>query len=296
MTLEAEKTSCCETERRLPLPRWLKRKIPKGNANHYTEKLVATLNLQTVCDHAKCPNRMECFAHKTATFLILGPICTRNCRFCSVQSGTPVPVDPTEPDRIAEAVAQLGLAHVVLTCVSRDDLDDGGAVQFCRCMDSIRKTSPLSTTIEVLPSDFAGNFDAVDRLADKLPNVYNYNTETVPRLFKSVRGLVPDFERTLEIFRRIKRRRPEIRLKSGLMLGLGETDAEVLDVLRELRSVGCDMITMGQYLQPSPDCMAVQRYVTPEEFERLGVKAERLGFVSVASAPFVRSSYRAKNF
>ena len=166
---------------------------------------------------------MECFARKTATFLILGPTCTRDCRFCAVRHGTPEPVDPTEPERIAEAVVALGLSHVVLTCVSRDDLPDGGAEQFCRCIDAIRHRSP-TTTLEVLPSDFAGNFDSVDRLADKLPNVYNYNTETVPRLFEEIRGPMPNFERTLAIFRRIKQRQPTIRLKSGMMLGLGETD------------------------------------------------------------------------
>ena len=276
------------------LPRWLKRTLPKGNANHLTERTVQSLQLQTVCDHAKCPNRMECFARRTATFLILGPTCTRNCRFCSVEHGTPPPVDPTEPERIAEAVSRLGLSHVVLTCVSRDDLSDGGAEQFVRCLDAIR--CRCSVSIEVLPSDFAGNFDAVDRLADQKPDVYNYNTETVPGLFPEIRGPIPNFERSLEMFRRIKQRQSTVRLKSGLMLGLGETDDEVLDVLRQLREAGCDAITLGQYLQPSSDCVPVQRFVPPEEFGRWKERANKLGFLSVAAGPFVRSSYRAEAF
>ncbi len=278
-----------------PLPRWLKRNLPKGNANHFTRQLIENLNLQTVCEHAKCPNQMECFARKTATFLILGSVCTRNCRFCSIQHGIPLPVDPAEPERVAEAVQTLGLAHVVLTCVSRDDLPDGGADQFIQCLHSIRRRTP-SASLEVLPSDFAGNFDAVDRLADALPNVYNYNTETVPRLFPEIRGPIPNFERSLEMFRRIKRRQPSIRLKSGMMLGLGETDDEILEVLRRLQNAGCDGITLGQYLQPNSDCLPVQRFVLPEEFERWAEHARQLGFDSVAAAPFVRSSYRAAEF
>ncbi len=207
------------------LPYWLKRNVPKGNAGHFTRNLLDSLCLATVCEHAKCPNRMECYAKKTATFLLLGPVCTRNCRFCGVQSGKPLPVDHTEPQRVAEAVQKLGLAHVVLTCVSRDDLPDGGAEHFCRTIDAIRGTSQ-AVTIEVLPSDFAGcgipgRADSVDRLADAAPEVYNYNTETVPRLFRAIRGPIPDFDWTLEIFRRIRRRRPTVRCKSGLMLGIG---------------------------------------------------------------------------
>ena len=273
------------------LPRWLKRAVPKGNANHLTQRLVESLRLQTVCDHAKCPNRMECFARKTATFLILCPVCTRNCRFCSVEHGTPHPVDPTEPERIAEAVTVLGLVHVVLTCVSRDDLPDGGADQFVHCLDALRRHCP-SVSLEVLPSDFAGNFEAVDHLADSVPDVYNYNTETVPRLFPEIRGPIPNFDRSLEMFRRIKRRQPTIHLKSGLMLGLGETDDEVRNVLHQLRGAGCDSITLGQYLQPSPDCTAVRRFVPPEEFERWEAESHAIGFDSVAAGPFVRSSYR----
>ncbi len=194
---------------------------------------------------------------------------------------------------MAEAVQKLGLAHVVLTCVSRDDLPDGGAEHFCRTIDAIRGTSQ-AVTIEVLPSDFAGNGDSVDRLADALPEVYNYNTETVPRLFRDIRGPMPDFQWTLEIFRRIRRRRPTVRCKSGLMLGLGETDEEIINVLHKLYAAGCEAVTLGQYLQPNADCIAVDRYVTPEEFGRFGEIATKIGFISVASAPFVRSSYHAR--
>ena len=282
--------SACDHSSFPKLPWWLKKSIPKGNANHLTQRLIESLQLRTVCDHAKCPNRMECFARKRATFLILGPTCTRNCRFCAVHHGMPEDVDPTEPERIAEAVISLGLSHVVLTCVSRDDLPDGGAEQFCLSIDAIRRRSSTKS-LQVLPSDFGGNFDAVDRLADKLPDVYNYNTETVPRLFKEIRGPLPNFERTLAIFRRIKRRCPTIRLKSGIMLGLGETDDEVIDVLRQLRDAGCEGMTLGQYLQPSADCMPVQRFVPPEEFEQWEKRAKELGFTFVAASPFVRSSY-----
>lgn len=240
---------------------------------------------------------MECYSRKTATFLLLGPVCTRNCRFCSVQTGVPLPVDPSEPQRVAEAVRTLGLKHVVLTCVSRDDLPDGGAEHFCRCLEAIRseyRSEPEKRpTLEVLPSDFAGNVEAVELLADALPDVYNYNTETVPRLFREIRGPIPNFDWTLEMFRRIRQRQPAIHLKSGMMLGLGETNEEVIEVLQLLHQAGCDAITLGQYLRPSPENIPVSRYLTPEEFDLLGETARKIGFRSVASAPFVRSSYKA---
>ncbi len=277
------------------LPQWLKQSLPKGNANHFTERLLETLHLETVCDHAKCPNRMECYARKTATFLLMGPVCTRNCRFCSVPTGTPAPLDAEEPNRVASAVKTLGLSHVVLTCVSRDDLPDGGAAHFGQTIDAIRATFASETcpTIEVLPSDFAGNWVAVDHLANKGPDVYNYNTETVPRLFREIRGMIPDYDRTLNIFRRIQNKHPTILLKSGMMLGLGETDDEIRAVLADLFEAGCRVITLGQYLQPTPQSWPVDRYVAPEEFDRWKEWAQKLGFASVASAPFVRSSYRA---
>jgi lipoyl synthase len=301
------------------LPRWLKRNVPKGNANHFTSKLIGELGLHTVCDHAKCPNRMECYSQKTATFLILGDTCTRACRFCSVPKGHPLPPDPDEPRRVAEAVARLGLEHAVITCVTRDDLPDGGAEHFVQTINEIRRTvpspgeasptpssassSPFSPfpsslphvpAIEVLPSDFAGNTAAVDRLVDAAPDVYNHNTETVPRLFHVVRDQRTDYRWTLEVFRRIRRRNPTIALKTGLMLGMGETTEELLDALAELFEAGCRLLTLGQYLQPSPRQMPVVRYLPPEEFEQLGEFARRIGYQRVAAGPFVRSSYHAR--
>jgi lipoic acid synthetase len=281
--------------------------VPKGNANHFTAKLIGRLGLQTVCDHAKCPNRMECYAEKTATFLILGNVCTRGCHFCSVRKGTPGPLDPDEPRHVAEAARELGLKHVVITCVTRDDLPDGGAEHLCRTVGEVRRAT--EATIEVLPSDFAGNAAAVERLVDVAPEVYNHNTETVPRLYSAVRqkgvrtifgkissdpfSRFPDYGWTLEMFRRVRRRNGAIKLKTGLMLGLGETRAELLDTLAELFEAGCRMLTLGQYLRPSLGQMAVARYLPPEEFEELGRLTRRIGFEQVASGPFVRSSYHA---
>lgn len=276
-----------------PLPRWLKRNVPKGNANHFTAKLIDQLHLPTVCDHAKCPNRMECYAQKTATFMILGEVCTRRCGFCSVSKGKTRPVDPTEPARLAEAALRLGLKHVVITCVTRDDLRDGGAAHYVRCIEAVRAAT--GATVEVLPSDFAGNAAAVDTVVDAAPDVYNHNTETVPRLYRAVRGRKSDYRWTLEMFRRIKRRAPAMKTKSGLMLGLGETREELLDTLADLRDAGVEMLTLGQYLRPSLDQLPVVRYLEPAEFDLLGEQARRMGFRQVASGPFVRSSYHARD-
>ena len=273
------------------LPRWLKRNVPKGDAGHFTAKLIGRLGLQTVCQHARCPNRMECYAEKTATFMILGDICTRACRFCSVKKGKPGGVDGNEPRRVAEAVKTLGLKHVVVTCVTRDDLPDGGAEHFVRTIAEIRRET--SATVEVLPSDFGGNAAPLDRLIKAAPDVYNHNTETVPRLFAEVRGGKADYRWTLEMFRRIQRKNPGIQLKTGLMLGLGETVEELLDTLADLLDAGCRMLTLGQYLQPSPAQMPVARYLTPDEFHEIGISARQMGFTRVASGPFVRSSYHA---
>lgn len=281
-----------ETSPQLHLPRWLKRNVPKGNANHFTANLIDQLHLATVCDHARCPNRMECYAHKTATFMILGDVCTRRCGFCHVAKGKTRPVDPSEPSRVAEACRRLGLEHVVITCVTRDDLPDGGAEHFCQTIAAVREAT--RATIEVLPSDFAGNREAVDRVVDAVPEVYNHNTETVPRLYRKVRGRKANYSWTLEMFRRIKARNPAIKTKCGVMLGLGETTGELLDLFADLLESGCEMLTVGQYLQPSPDHLPVERYVTPQEFHDLGKAARRMGFKHVASAPFVRSSYHAR--
>jgi len=257
-----------------PLPRWLKRNVPKGNANHFTAKLIEGLKLQTVCEHARCPNRMECYAQMTATFMILGDTCTRGCRFCSVRKGKPRQIDPDEPRRVAEAVKALGLKHVVVTCVTRDDLPDGGAEHFVQTIAEIRRATDAA--VEVLPSDFGGNAAAVDRLIDANPEVYNHNTETVPRLYAKVRGRKSNYRWTLEMFRRICRRSPHIQLKTGLMLGLGETTEELFDTLADLLDAGCRMLTLGQYLQPGPMQMPVVRYLTPEEFDELGNYAPTL--------------------
>ena len=274
------------------LPRWLKRNVPKGNAGHFTARLIGRLGLQTVCQHAGCPNRMECYAAKTATFMILGDVCTRNCGFCGVAKGKPRPVDPDEPRKVATAAKELGLRHVVITCVTRDDLPDGGAGHFCRTIAAVRRA--CEATVEVLPSDFAGDTAAADRLIEAAPDVFNLNTETVPRLYPSVRGRRADYRRTLEVFRRIGRRNPAMGLKTGLMLGLGETRDELLDTLADLSDAGCRMLTLGQYLRPSPAQLRVVRYLEPAEFDKLGAAARRLGFQQVASGPFVRSSYHAR--
>lgn len=275
------------------LPRWLKRRVPKGNADHLTARLVAELRLHTVCEHAKCPNRMECYAEKTATFMILGEICTRSCGFCSVSRGVPSPPAEDEPARVAEAAQRLGLRHVVITSVTRDDLPDGGADHFARCVTAVRQRT--GATIEVLTPDFRGSIAALETLLHATPEVFNHNTETVPRLYRRVRGPQSEYRTTLSLFRDVKRIRPETKTKSGLMLGLGESRQELLDVLADLLDAGCDYLTLGQYLQPDVQrYLPVVRYLPPEEFEELGQAARAMGFEQVASGPFVRSSYHAR--
>lgn len=275
------------------LPRWLKRRVPKGNANHFTAHLLDELRLETVCDNARCPNRMECYSQKTATFMILGNICTRACGFCSVLRGRPEPPAADEPERVAEAAARLGLRHVVITSVTRDDLPDGGAEHFYQCVQAVRQRT--GATIEVLTPDFVDSPSAVERVVDAAPEVFNHNTETVPRLYRRLRGPKSDYRWTLELLRRVKQRNPAIKTKSGLMLGVGETLEEVLDVLADLRDREVDFLTLGQYLQPDPSrYLPVVRYLPPEEFEELDQAARRLGFLQVASGPFVRSSYHAR--
>lgn len=274
------------------LPKWLKRNIPKGNANHFTEKLLSELRLETVCDNAKCPNRMECYSQKTATFMILGNVCTRPCGFCSVAKGKTQDLEHDEPERVAEASYRMGLKHVVITSVTRDDLPDGGAEHFYRCVLAVRERT--GAAVEVLTPDFLGKPGAIERVVESAPEVFNHNTETVPRLYREVRGRKSDYKWTLELLRRVKQLNPKILTKSGLMLGLGETRDELFDVLADLRDAGCDMLTLGQYLQPTFEHLPVTRYVPPEEFDELGAAAKKLGFTSVASGPFVRSSYHAR--
>jgi lipoyl synthase len=275
------------------LPRWLKRNVPKGNADHFTANLLEELRLETVCDNAKCPNRMECYSQKTATFMILGNVCTRPCGFCAVARGKTQAVEDDEPERLAEASFRLGLRHVVITSVTRDDLPDGGAEHFYRCTLAVRART--GAAVEVLTPDFLGKPGAMERVVEAAPEVFNHNTETVPRLYREVRGRKSDYRWTLELLRRVKRLNPAIRTKSGLMLGLGETREELLDTLADLRTAGCDLLTLGQYLQPSLEHLPVVRYLPPEEFDELGRLARGLGFQQVASGPFVRSSYHARD-
>lgn len=272
------------------LPSWLKRALPRGNENFFTHDLLRELRLETVCENARCPNRPECYARRTATFMILGNVCTRPCGFCSVPRGHPEELEDDEPERVAEAAHRLGLKHVVITSVTRDDLPDGGAEHFYRCVLAVRARTRAA--VEVLTPDFLGDTAAIDRVLEARPDVFNHNTETVPRLYRKVRGRA-DYRRSLDLLAHVKRQAPDIVTKSGLMLGLGETIDELLDVLADLRAVRCDILTLGQYLAPTLKHIPVARYLPPEEFERLGALARALGFREVASGPFVRSSYHA---
>ena len=276
------------------LPKWLKRQIPVGNTFNRTTELLSELNLETVCENAKCPNRMECYSQQTATFMILGNVCTRPCGFCAVGRGRPDEIELDEPERVAEAAFRLGLKHVVITSVTRDDLPDGGAEHFYQCVIAVRERT--GAAVEVLTPDFVHNKSAVERVVAAAPEVFNHNAETVPRLYRRVRGPKSDYRWTLGLLERVKQLNPQIKTKSGLMLGLGETREELLDVFADLRDAGVDFLTLGQYLKPSQDrYLPVVRYVPPDEFAELGKVAEQLGFKQVASGPFVRSSYHARD-
>lgn len=271
------------------LPAWLKRPLPQPEM-YFTGSVIRDLRLETVCESAKCPNRTECWSQRTATFMILGNVCTRPCGFCSVPKGKTETLEVDEPERVAEAAARLGLKYVVITSVTRDDLADGGADHFYRCVQTVRERT--GATVEVLTPDFLGDRAAIARVIEARPDVFNHNTETVPRLYHRVRRNA-DYQRTLDLLAQVKQTAPDMPTKSGLMLGLGETVEELFEVLADLRSVGCDMLTLGQYLQPTPAHLPVERFVPPEEFDEIGTLARRLGFSLVASGPFVRSSYHA---
>lgn len=285
-------TDGTEVVSRARLPAWLRREIPKGNVGNFTAGLLEELKLETVCDNAKCPNRMECYSQKTATFMILGNVCTRPCGFCAVSRGKPDVLQADEPGRVAEAARRLGLRHVVITSVTRDDLADGGAEHFYQSVIAVRRAT--GATVEVLTPDFVNHRAALDRVVASAPEVFNHNMETVPRLYRRVRGPKSDYQWTLGLLARVKVLNSSIKTKSGLMLGLGETRDEVLECLADLRRVDCDYLTLGQYLQPGAGYLPVTRYVPPEEFDDLGEIAKKLGFSKVASGPFVRSSYHAK--
>ena len=272
------------------LPEWLKRPIPAAGGMSFTRNLVSELGLETVCESAKCPNRSECWTRRTATFMILGDVCTRPCGFCAVKRGQPDVVALDEPERLAEACHRLGLRHVVITSVTRDDLPDGGAEHFRQCVLAVR--GRMGATIEVLTPDFEGRGELIDIVLSAAPEVFNHNLETVARLQRRVRRK-SQYGISLAVLDHVKKTSPEVRTKSGLMLGLGETTEELLETLADLRSIGCDLLTLGQYLQPSPRHLPVERYLPPAEFEELGRLARRLGFAEVASGPFVRSSYHA---
>ncbi len=279
------------------LPAWLRRPLAVPGRAEAVEGLLGELRLNTVCASAKCPNRGECYASGTATFLVMGDACTRGCRFCAVETRTPAPLDTDEPARVAEAARRMELDHVVVTSVTRDDLPDGGASHVAAVVETLRATVP-EATVEVLTSDFAGRAASVDVVVDAAPDVYNHNLETVPRLYAEVR---PDagYERSLDVLARVKARIAEtgaaaMPTKSGIMLGLGESPDEVLAVMGDLREAGCDLLTLGQYLRPSPAHLPVAEFVAPEVFDALASEARALGFTGVAAAPFVRSSYRAR--
>ena len=277
--------------RKRRLPDWLKRPLPSAGMA-FTDDVIRDLDLVTVCESAKCPNRTECWSHKTATLMIAGNVCTRPCGFCSVPKGKTEQLRLDEPDRVAEAAVRLGLEHVVLTSVTRDDLPDGGAAHWAACVRAVKERAAPGVTVEVLTPDFRGNVRAIDAVIDSGPDVFNHNTETVPRLYHRVRRNA-DYQRTLDLLARVKDRAPGMPTKSGVMLGLGETRQELLDVCADLRGVGCEMLTLGQYLQPSGQHLPVERYVPPAEFDELGDLCRAMGFGLVASGPFVRSSYHA---
>ena len=274
------------------LPPWLRQNLAPGGGHGETASLIAELGLETVCSSAKCPNRLECWSQRTATFMILGNVCTRPCGFCSVPRGKTEDLEADEPQRVAEAAKRLGLAYVVITSVTRDDLADGGAEHFRQAVEAVRAAT--GATIEVLVPDFLGKEGVLERLMTARPEVFNHNTETVPRLYRTVRGRKSVYAWTLKLLARAKRLMPDVRTKSGLMLGLGETRDELLEVFADLLDHGVDYLTLGQYLQPTPDSLPVERYVPPEEFDDLGTLARRLGFRKVASGPLVRSSYHAR--
>jgi lipoic acid synthetase len=278
-----------------PLPRkpaWIRAKAPTDPKVLQLKVLLRTHKLHTVCEEAACPNLGECFSHGTATFMIMGDLCTRRCPFCDVAHGRPQPLDPEEPQRLAETVALMGLVYVVITSVDRDDLKDGGAAHFAACVERVRERAP-GIRVEILVPDFRKRVDlALQHLSDALPDVFNHNLETVPRLYKAVRPGA-DYHGSLMLLKQFKEQHPCIPTKSGIMLGLGESLEEVEAVLQDLRAHHCDMVTIGQYLQPSRYHLPVTRFVPPEEFRAFADFGQALGFSNVASGPMVRSSYHA---
>ena len=274
---------------RTPRPDWLKVRAPSGKRVEKVTEALARLGLRTVCREARCPNVGECWGAGTATVILLGDVCTRGCAFCSVPAGAPAPPDPAEPALVAKAAAELSWRHVVVTSVTRDDLPDGGAAHFAAVVRALRRGSP-GATVELLIPDFAGNIDALRCVVDAVPDVLAHNVETVPRLYPVVRKGA-EYDRSLDLFRRAAAMRPSLLLKSGIMVGFGETEGEVAEVFRDLFAAGCRSITVGQYLPPSRDRLPLSEYVSPERFDLLAEEARRIGFDRVLSGPLVRSSY-----
>ncbi|MFC1860559.1 lipoyl synthase [Chloroflexota bacterium] len=272
-------------------PKWLIKKAPSAHVLTEIETLLDGLSLHTVCESARCPNIGECFARHTATFLLMGDICTRNCSFCAVKKERPFPLDPDEPGNVVQAVKKLGLRHVVLTSVTRDDLPDGGAHHFAGVVGAIHSYDP-QVTVEVLIPDFQGSLSALEVITTSHPAIINHNVETVPHLYPQVRPQA-DYQRSLKLLKQVKSLAGDILTKSGLMVGLGERCEEVIQVMADLREVGCDLLTIGQYLRPSINHHEVVRFVPPQEFEEYRDIAVKMGFKSVASAPYVRSSFQA---
>jgi len=272
-------------------PAWIRVKAPTSASYHETRKLMREKRLHTVCEEAACPNIGECWTQKHATVMILGDTCTRACAFCNVKTGLPKAVDPMEPDNLAEVVVTMGLRHVVITSVDRDDLPDGGAFQFVRCIEAIRKASP-TTTIEILTPDFLRKPGGVEKIVEARPDVYNHNLETVPRLYRTVRPGARYFH-SLRLLQQVKELDPQVFTKSGIMVGLGEEKREILQVMDDMRSAEVDFLTVGQYLQPTPRHHPVVRFVDPEEFTGIERSARAKGFHLVSATPLTRSSYHA---
>jgi len=274
-------------------PEWIRIKVPVNGIVSQLKTTLRAHHLHTVCEEATCPNLNECFSNGTATFMIMGDICTRRCPFCDVAHGLPQPLDHDEPDNLAKTILAMKLNYVVITSVDRDDLRDGGASHFAACIQAIRALSP-QIRIEILVPDFRGRVDkALPILTTALPDIFNHNLETVPRLYKQARPGA-DYQWSLQLLQQFKRQSPHIPTKSGLMLGLGETNGEIIQVMEDLRQHNCEMLTIGQYLRPTRHHLPVQRYVTPDEFTQLGEQGKKMGFKQVASAPLVRSSYHAE--
>ena len=274
-------------------PSWLKKNLPKGGDYQRVRSLLSNSGLHTVCQEANCPNMFECFSKNTSTFMILGSNCTRNCRFCNVSFAPALPLDPDEPMRVAKAALDLKLKYVVVTSVTRDDLEDGGASHFAKTIKAIKTTLPDDPKVEVLIPDFQGNIEALKIVAYANPDVLNHNIETVPSLYETARPQA-NYQQSLDLFKNAKAIDASMPLKSGIMVGLGETMEELEQTMRDLFHYGCDIITLGQYLQPTKAHLAVQKYYSPDEFKQLEKKARQIGFKKVAAGPFVRSSYNAQ--